>query len=142
MEMTEKSHEKWSLSNSRKKFVYIDFTVGFSQKTKKYHQIWTFFDHKSTLSLNNFDDCIIFIFCKFKKHQKTWISFSESLKTSKNFASLKSLKKHEFHFFKLKKPQKHMNFIFCKLKKPQKTWISFFASLTNLKKHEFHLLQA
>ena len=31
-----------------------------------------------------------FIFCKLEKPQKTWISF---------FASLKNLKKHEFHFF-------------------------------------------
>ena len=38
-----------------------------------------------------------FIFCKLKKPQKTWISF---------FASLKNLKKYEFHFCKLKKTQK------------------------------------
>ena len=43
------------------------------------------------------------------------------------FASLKNLKKHEFHFFcfffffaSLKNLKKH-EFHFCKLKKPQKT---------------------
>ena len=75
------------------------------------------------------------IFCKLKKHQKAWMSFFASLKTSKNmnfifffFASLKNLKKPEFHFLQASKTQK--------------TCISFFASLKKLKKHEFHFLQA
>ena len=38
-----------------------------------------------------------FIFCKLKKTQKDRISF---------FASLKNLKKHEFHFLQAKKLQK------------------------------------
>ena len=64
-----------------------------------------------------------FIFCKLKKLQKNMNFFIF-------FASLKNLKKHEFHFFaSLKVNSKNMNFIFCKLK--------------NLKKHEFHFfLQA
>ena len=42
-----------------------------------------------------------FIFCKLKKHQKTWFS---------SFASLKKFKKHEFNF--LQKLQKHeFNFV-------------------------------
>ena len=46
-----------------------------------------------------------FIFCKLKKTQKTWISFFFFCKLKKPqktwisfFASLKNLKKHEFHF--------------------------------------------
>ena len=58
-----------------------------------------------------------FIFCKLKKPQKTWISF---------FASLKNVKKHEFHFLQASKAQK--------------TWISFFASLKNLKKKSEHTI--
>ena len=45
-----------------------------------------------------------------------------------SFAKLKSLKKHEFHFFARLNTSKNMNFIFCKLK--------------NLRKHAFHFLQA
>ena len=105
----------------------------FLKKRKKYHQIWTFFDHKSTLSLNNFEDCIIFIFCKLKKTSKN-MNFT--------FCKLKKLQKTWISFFASLKTSKNMNFIFCKLKKPQKTWISFFASLKNFKKYEFHFLQA
>ena len=85
-----------------------------------------------------------FIFCKLEKPQKTGISV---------FASLKNLKKYEFHFFffcKLEKPQKtwisfFASFLktwisFLQAKNHQKTWIAFFASLKNLKKHEFHFM--
>ena len=34
-------------------------------------------------------------------------------------ATLKNLKKHEFHFLQALKTSENMNFIFCKLKKPQ-----------------------
>ena len=58
-----------------------------------------------------------FMFCKLEKAQKTWISF---------FASLKNVKRREFHFFESFKSSKSLNLIFCKLEKAQKTWISFF----------------
>ena len=42
------------------------------------------------------------ILCKLKNAQKTWISFFQASKTSKNmnlfFPSSKDVKKHEFHF--------------------------------------------
>ena len=44
---------------------------------------------------------------------------------------------------KLKKPEKRrISFFFASLKKLKKDEFHFFASLKNLKKHEFHFLQA
>ena len=61
-----------------------------------------------------------FISCKLKKPQKLWIS---------SFASLKNLKKHEFHFLQSYKTSKNMDFIFCKLKKTRVAILSFFLFL-------------
>ena len=61
---------------------------------------------------------IFFFFCKLKKPQKTWISFFTSL--------LKTSKKHEFHFCKLKKPQKTWISFLASLKNLKKHQFHFW----------------
>ena len=61
-----------------------------------------------------------------KKNSNTWIEV---------FASLKTLKKHEFIF-----SQNDWNVL--QSKKAQKHELNFFASLKKLKRHGFNLLQA